>query len=990
MKKIFLIVISLFFTAVAFGQDSTAVTGKYVHIINSYSYDNEFGHYLEKDLRKNLKELIPSAAIFTSYTDIAYAQNFNDAARELLEALSQTNDIPRIIVFIGDEAWMTYRSLGIRNSSKIVICSTNDIICSDYKTYFETSQISEQNSIKIDSSIIGYNAYVVKYQNTLEQTTKLIKELLPEIDKYIYISKKTFSDKMSIKKLENLVGVNNLNIVELGKDNLNFMKEASPLYNNLKSVILANNYNIWSINDKNYNIPVFFIKQTFTKNISAGGVYEDINEYSNKVASTTAALFNGMPPDYFLVGKADIKTYINGNIAEKLKINIPAELVKYVVKQDSDPLINIVMNIIIIAIAVILIALAVMFTIRWRVKSKRTQLKIIKYSKLFNYYNTIFNNSPAAFAVFDENNDLIESNREYDKLIKPLLKVAKPIKRLKLTELPISDEQTLIKIENGEIIDTLLSFNTIDSSVINYRILIQPMENGKLLMIWDNTQVYNTKKMQQEFDETFKTAINAAKITVAEIDIEKNTIFAGEHWFRNLNINKCNFPECFSKTREEDRYFLDSAILKIKNGYKDIISKNIGVEDYDTVHWYNIAFKAKEGTKGTKVLCILYDINYIVEKELELKKDSDKFIKLKELKNSFILNMSHEIKTPLNAIVGFSELIIESKEKTEKEELLKYIQENNDKLLHLISDIVDMLNIETGEVTCSFSEINLKDLLKDIYNEWQHHTKPGVDFRLIAQDNCIIYSDTEKLKQAIVNLVDNSLQYTNKGFVELGFTSDEKTVSIIIKDSGCGISPEKQEKLFERFNKLTKDHMGIGLGLPIVNSIVKLLNGKIKCDSKINEGTKITIIIPKGLGNIDSQTGIKERLEKGFSQQSATNQKTILIVEDNENNYQLLNFMLKRTYNILHATDGQEAVDMFKANNPDIILMDIKMPIKDGYQATSEIREISKEIPIIAVTAYAFDSDREKVMANAFTGYVTKPVDEKALMDIITKSLNNK
>ena len=141
----------------------------------------------------------------------------------------------------------------------------------------------------------------------------------------------------------------------------------------------------------------------------------------------------------------------------------------------------------------------------------------------------------------------------------------------------------------------------------------------------------------------------------------------------------------------------------------------------------------KDNSNNTKVLCTLCDINHLIERELNLKKESDNFIRLKELKNSFILNMSHEIKTPLNAIVGFSELIIESQSNEEKNELLKYIRENNEKLLSLISDIVDMLNIETGEMICTFSEINIKELVTEIYNEWHAHTQPDVKFNLLAE-----------------------------------------------------------------------------------------------------------------------------------------------------------------------------------------------------------------------------------------------------------------
>jgi CheY-like chemotaxis protein/two-component sensor histidine kinase len=989
MKKIIVVLITVLISLNGYGQSTITTNDKVVNIISSYSYENEFAHFLVKGLKKELKELIPNATIINSYTDIAYAKNYSDAVKELNEALLSRADMAGILIFIGDEAWMTYRSLGRVDSTKIIICSTNDIICHDYNDYFNSKEITEENSLQIDSSIKGYNAYVIKYSNTLEQTTKLIKNLLPEIDKYLYISKKTFSDKRIIDKLENLVGINNMSVIEIDKNNPNFLKEAAVESKNIKSVLLVNNYNIWSLVIRPVTIPIFFLKQTYTSRLSTGGVYEDLNKYASKTASTVAALYNGISPDFYIDEEPEIKTFINGNIADKLKIEIPANLSHYVIKMDNGRFKQTLINIITITIISLLLILTAIFTIRWRIKSKRIKIKINKYSKLFNHYNTIYNNSPAAFAIFDENNDLVESNREYEKLIKPLIKVVKSVKKLKMTDLPIVDEQIFARTANGEVCDMIRSYDSNDnSSIVNYRILIQPMDKCKLLMIWDNTQVYLNNKNQEAITEIFKTALREAKITFAEIDLNSNSILAGERWFENLNLSKCDFPECFLKVREEDRLFCDNAILKIKAGKKETISKNIGIQSYDKIHWYNISFKMKDNSNNTKVLCTLCDINHLIERELNLKKESDNFIRLKELKNSFILNMSHEIKTPLNAIVGFSELIIESQSNEEKNELLKYIRENNEKLLSLISDIVDMLNIETGEMICTFSEINIKELVTEIYNEWHAHTQPDVKFNLLADENCIVYSDYERLKQAIVNLVSNSIQYTNSGYVELSYNCHDENVTISVKDTGCGISPEKQKKLFERFNQLKKEYMGTGLGLPIVNSIVKLLNGKIRCESSPNTGTTITITIPIGMENIESQTGIKERLEKGITQNTSTNQKVILIAEDNENNYQLLNFMLKRNYKILHATNGQEVIDMFKKNKPDMILMDIKMPVKDGYQATAEIRELSNEIPIIAVTAYAFDSDRDKVMSSAFTGYIAKPVDEKELIELITKSLD--
>lgn len=342
------------------------------------------------------------------------------------------------------------------------------------------------------------------------------------------------------------------------------------------------------------------------------------------------------------------------------------------------------------------------------------------------------------------------------------------------------------------------------------------------------------------------------------------------------------------------------------------------------------------------------------------------------LKSAFLANMSHEIRTPLNAIVGFSSVLATTDEEEEKMKYVNIIENNNTLLLQLISDILDLSKIESGTLDFSYTNIELNKLLKELENTLA--VKVNAERVLFSFKPSFpefyIRSEKNRLNQVLINLITNAIKFTKEGSITFGYELQQSDILFYVEDTGCGIPKEKAEHVFERFVKLNEFAQGTGLGLAICQTIVNNMNGKIGVESEEGKGAKFWFTIPYIKGEAPEKTTeeiVPLRVEK--------DKLTILIAEDNESNYMLFESILKKEYRLIHAWDGEEAVRLFREFQPHIVLMDINMPKMDGYEATQEIRKESTNVPIIAVTAYAYASDEQRVMENGFDGYMAKPIN---------------
>ncbi len=423
------------------------------------------------------------------------------------------------------------------------------------------------------------------------------------------------------------------------------------------------------------------------------------------------------------------------------------------------------------------------------------------------------------------------------------------------------------------------------------------------------------------------------------------------------------------------------------------------LSDENVYEWYAIEAMAYKHDSEGKIT------SYLGLRRLNTKwkKANDDLIELRnqaeasnKLKSAFLANMSHEIRTPLNSIVGFSDLIVDSDDPSEKEQYRNIIQSNNELLLQLVNDVLDLSKIEAGFVDFKYTHFDLNSFFKEIYTSLQMRVPSGVTLINNAPNvNLELYSDKNRVTQIITNFVTNAFKFTTQGTVTLNYKYEEDWVTISVTDTGLGISEENQPKIFDRFEKLNEFAQGTGLGLSICKSLVEAMNGCIGVESKLGKGSTFWIKLPftpdmEYLTDEKDSNSCPKDIDFNFTSNDQETEidiqrPTILIAEDIDNNYLLAKLILKEDYNVVRATNGLEAVQKAYDLNPDIILMDMKMPIMDGLTATQKIREFNNTTPIIALTAYVLDTNRDEAMRCGCTGFIAKPLKREKL----NQELNN-
>jgi|MGYP000626979478 two-component system sensor histidine kinase len=350
--------------------------------------------------------------------------------------------------------------------------------------------------------------------------------------------------------------------------------------------------------------------------------------------------------------------------------------------------------------------------------------------------------------------------------------------------------------------------------------------------------------------------------------------------------------------------------------------------------------------------------------------------------------MSHEIRTPLNAIVGFSNLL-PSAETLEEEKLYSsIINQNSEILLQLINDILDLSKIEAGTLEYVRQPMNLGEVCRNIYQIHKDRVQEGVTLILDNEDDdLIIEEDRNRIAQVITNFLTNAGKFTLSGEIRFGFKVDNQCIRFYVKDTGIGIAPDKVGHIFDRFVKLNSFAQGTGLGLAICRMIIEKIGGEIGATSEVGKGSTFFFTIPYKESSDDRITYSDTSEAKYLSHTIKRMQKIkkILVAEDVDSNFVLIKNMIGKDYTLLWAKDGFEAVEMYKQFQPDLILMDIKMPRMGGLEATRIIRSYSKEIPVIALTAYAFEADKEQALEAGCNDFVTKPVSKAALEEALGK-----
>ena len=410
------------------------------------------------------------------------------------------------------------------------------------------------------------------------------------------------------------------------------------------------------------------------------------------------------------------------------------------------------------------------------------------------------------------------------------------------------------------------------------------------------------------------------------------------------------------------------------------------------------AFRAEKSNNASFIIGTLQDITETHKIQEELEKAKEKAQESDLLKTMFLSNLSHEFRNPMNAIIGFSEMINSGNMDTEKrKEYARIITRKGNYILSLIDDIAELSKFETGNVTVNRKNCDINRVAGELFLEFKDIKKDlekdQIELRLnvpapLTQE---VYTDPGRLQQVLSNLLRNAFQFTEKGTVEFGYeVKDAKTIQFYVKDTGIGVRKEDQKLVFNRFRQVEETSLrkigGSGLGLTLSRHIINSLGGKIWFESVANEGSTFFFTIPIAY----QPEGIPEQAVEHKINYNWKD-KVILIVEDDEINAQFLEAVLDQTQvQTLYANNGLQAIELCQTiNKIDLVLMDIKMPEMSGYEACKKIKSFRPALPMIAQTAFAESVDRRKCMAAGFDEYISKPIDIELLFGKIFSFFNH-
>jgi len=500
-------------------------------------------------------------------------------------------------------------------------------------------------------------------------------------------------------------------------------------------------------------------------------------------------------------------------------------------------------------------------------------------------------------------------------------------------------------------------------------------------------------------EENFHSSIAESPLGIRIVTVEGKTIYANKAF---LDMYQFSSVDEFVNTPAKKRYSPESYIQHqerkaLRQNGLDVLEYELTIIRKDgTIRYLKVSRKEVlwNGIKHFQV--IKFDITATKMLLQDLKAAKEKAEESDRLKTAFLNNISHEIRTPFNGLLGFLSLIQDDTTSPgERDEYINIINSSAERLMNTIIDIVEISQIQTAQTPLILSETKIAKLANDLYEHYKPEAlKKGLRFIInnaLSESFDTVSTDSAKLNTILSHLINNAIKFTKSGSIELNIHPIDGRLEFSIKDTGIGIPVNKQQSIFERFiqadSSNTRPFEGVGLGLSISKAFVEMMGGKIWVESKVDRGSTFYFTIPfittqnaKANTEAPNESNVKEDLPK---------KKKVLIVEDDEMSEMLLSVLLGSFFNErLYSRTGIEAIEVSR-NNPDIdlILMDIKMPGMDGYEATRQIRKFNPGVIIIAQTAHALAGDYDRAIAAGCNDYISKPYNKSSLMKVINKTL---
>ena len=998
----------------------------YVLILNSYNESAPWSNSITSPIMHKISELKDIDA----YIEHLNLFMVNDSVmvdrfpQMLLNKYGKTP--PKLLVLLGSMSMIFREEIKeMWGDVSILVCDSDPYIYTE-EYYRKRDVTTPENKIHVDSLKDDYNITFMHTPAYLKESVKLMTRMIPNMKKLIFLGDGIYPNPEYNKQLKNIITRDfpylqyqfissyNYTLPELYNALRNADKETGVLVSTwfaetlTSQQMLINAYRSLS----SISSPLFSIRYAgMDDGGMVGGYMYNEKIFINELLRNVSQILNGKPAreiPFFVPADAhptfNYTTLVNKGLNPKL---CPQDSIFY--DKPENFLKKYIWVIAGIFITLLLIALIQQKRIQMLKELRRVQKQ--EFESQIKYTNLI-DNMPILYmkekVIRNESGNIVETilcdvNRFFETCFRKkeniIGKKGSELFPESMTEFTHFMETALREKRS---ITFPYYFKDVDTF---YDIVLSPSleEDTVDIFCLDSTELHNAQQMLSSTNHKLSLALEIANIIPWKWNLKEHSILCdinrpiimtampGEIKEEQLSVSD---EQYFSKIMKEDRPrvmqafhdLIEGKINKVKEEYR-VLNKGKNGRKID---WVEAQATIETRDEQNRPLTLVGSSLVITDRkrmEEELMSAKDRAEESNRLKSAFLANMSHEIRTPLNAIIGFSNILASTEEEQEKQEYINIIESNNTLLLQLISDILDLSKIEAGTLEFSYSNIDLNDMIKEVENITKCRME-GSGVQLIAEtplSSCFIRTEKNRLMQVINNFLTNAIKFTQKGSITFGYEIRDKMLYFHVTDTGCGIPANKKDSIFGRFVKLNSFAQGTGLGLSICRTIIEHMNGTIGVESEEGKGSTFWFTIPY------QPARLSEKKAEEFQPITVQKDKlTILIAEDNESNYRLFQSILRKEYSLIHAWDGQEAIEKFKEHRPQIILMDINMPRMDGYEATKEIRKLSADVPIIAITAFAYASDEQRVLENGFDGYMSKPINAPLLKQQIASILQKR
>lgn len=938
---------------------------------------------------------------------------------------------PKVVVLIGCASFILCNDINrLWPNISMILCGEHDYTGND-SIVAQGHALTPKQRIPLSQLQSKYNLTFLRATIYIEENLQLMKQIIPGMNKVIYIGDGTY-----------ICQQNNYDLSEIMREkhpkmDYEFISAQNTSTDSLFTILNGVNkqttgilFSSW-FNQKEYennvvmttnshriiatsSVPLFSFRTvgiTDEGGIVGGYLYNG-KEYIDQLLRTIREVIDGKTardiPFYYAGDPAPVFNY-----QSMLQHNLdPKRCPKNTIFYDAPPTFWQQYEYVIIgAICLIIILLLILQHHRFRVVERMKRMQQKELETTTKYYSLI-DNMPILYMLEElvKNKEgriidakYIDVNKHFEKKFFDRSKI---IGKLGSEIFPESMPQFMhfmnIALQEKRSITFSYYYKEIDAF---YDIVVNASNDGRFMDLFclNSTELHHAQTQLRSINHKLSMALDIANIIPWKWDLQthiilcdmKQSVELGND-YQNVNEDQLAIPDDqyfakiykddLSKVKEAYTNLITGRSLKIKEEFR-VVNNNNGCTH---INWVEVQAAVESYDENNKPLTLIGSSLVITERktmETDLIIAKERAEESNRLKSAFLANMSHEIRTPLNAIVGFSGILASTEEEEEKQEYVSIIENNNALLLQLIGDILDLSKIEAGTMEFVNTDFELNKVMTELESALRLKLSPEKDVTLLFEmpqmSELYIHSERNRLSQIIINLTTNAIKFTETGSIRFGYEKrDNDMIYFYVTDTGCGIPEEKQEDVFGRFVKLNSFIQGTGLGLSICQTLIQNMGGTIGVESKLGLGSTFWFTLPYITATPQQPNEVKTEPLKIKEQKI-----TILVAEDHDSNYRLIESILKKDYHLVHAWNGEEAVTLFKKWTPQLILMDVNMPVMNGYEATKEIRKFSTQVPIIALTAFAYASDEQKVIENGFDAYMAKPINANLLKKQIISTL---